>query len=442
MTANSEAITALRQGWQAWTRWKQDHPGMSVDLGGQHITLIDHPSRNEGEPWDFTNCVLRSCTIKGQGRAPMRLNFASADLTETVFLPGAEVQITFDKTTVLSNTAFSRTSVTHTDFTAVRLNQVDFFKATLANTHFGKELVGAKFDRARLLDVDFLDTKFVDCSFSSADLSNCVFDGATFSTTSPSSTTKPLEQARFTKCSFKRTNLGQFPLSRTQFDDCDLREASGISLDSTVMLPTVLSPGASDHWLELSRRYTGANMVFNLIALLVYFSPFVIQAIILTGASHLEQRLARTHSLVRGELNKLPDNEYRAAALRVIDKLRNQQREACLTSSPGATVRANPACLSVFSVVFGLYGDWKWPALVLSVALLLYNACRLLLTMKVAPLRDEERRSLHSPAASSYAWMASLHRWFLRWFAWVAIMAAVGHVLLGLAAPIWMPTLQ
>ncbi|MEM9552652.1 MAG: hypothetical protein AAGC60_00210 [Acidobacteriota bacterium] len=62
----------------------------------------------------------------------------------------------------------------------------------------------------------------------------------------------------------------------------------------------------------------------------------------------------------------------------------------------------------VWEVLLGVdQGVERW---MLTVAVLLYNLLRGVLTWKVGPLRDEEERTDTTPALDSYLWLFYLHR--------------------------------
>lgn len=56
---------------------------------------------------------------------------------------------------------------------------------------------------------------------------------------------------------------------------------------------------------------------------------------------------------------------------------------------------------------------YRWTPLLLTLGLILYNACRLVLTWRVGLLRDEEERSGYSPAFRDYVWLHRAHRFVL-----------------------------
>src|SRR5204862_7829478 len=134
-----------------------------------------------------------------------------------------------------------------------------------------------------------------DCMFESVVANDCQFDNAKLSA-AQGQRVSSLEKAAFTRCSFLDAELRGASVSATHFVDCDLRRVSGLKADNTVMRGTVLSPGAPDVWSVLRRRYTGANMVFNLVALVIFFTPFIFEAIYWSGVNRLQRDALRALS--------------------------------------------------------------------------------------------------------------------------------------------------
>ncbi|MGH7772743.1 MAG: hypothetical protein ACREQA_10990 [Candidatus Binatia bacterium] len=74
----------------------------------------------------------------------------------------------------------------------------------------------------------------------------------------------------------------------------------------------------------------------------------------------------------------------------------------------------------------------------LALALLLYNLCRGLLTLRVGPLREEEEHSSYSPALKDYWWLIWAHRVLLLLFC-VAVASYAWHGWHWLTTPVMLP---
>lgn len=431
-----DILAALCADADAWRAAKAASAN-KVDLNGANLDIPPSTA-----PCDLSGCLLNGCTIRPKSGKTLRLNVADADLSYATFAPGSLLELTVNTDTRLDNARLEGLTLTGTDLRPVHLKNVSFVKSTLRNVQMPRALDKVDFGRSILTKVSFADATLTRCRLASAIATSCNFDGVQFDVgqqrpnrEEQATQGSPFAEARFTSCSFRHARLGNHSLTRTQFINCDLRGATGLVLDDTVMRNTVLSPGAPDSWSILRRSYTGANMAFNLIFLVIFFFPLVLETTYWTGINQVQLGMVKSLSVVNSELAKAPIDEPGVAILAALERVISPQLEQCLRSHTDDAVRANPACLPVWKVLLGV--QHGLPAVILTGILLTYNAFRLLLTWRVAPLRDEERGSFHSPSRRSYAWMIYVH-WAVNGLFFVAVIAAIVHLWPRLIAPVWL----
>jgi len=433
-----EAIDALGQGRAAWDGWRASREAAIV-LDGQSLKL----DASQG-CWNLSGCSLKGCKITAAGA--LQLDLRGADLTNARFAKGGViVSMLLDASSCLTATQFEQVSLSGVDFSANALSGTSFFGSVLRSIRFGGPLVEVSFGRATLNDLDFSDVKLSDCSFASANLNGCRFDNAGLTGSPQIASPVPanpddrpigmsMAQCLLRTCSFLDARFERCSLARAVFIDCDLRRAGGMALDDTVLRSTLQSPDAMDDWTVLHRSYTGTNMVFNLIAMLIFFAPWIAQGLYWSALNQAQLGLVEVAGRVESELARQPEQARNLAVLAAAVRSVDPAFRACLVPTASATRPQHAACRPVWQVLLGAHeGAW---AVGLSALLLAYNAARLFLTWRVALLREDERRSWQSPARASYHWLMGLHRLVLGLMVF-AILAAVLQLGPRLFAPVW-----
>jgi hypothetical protein len=138
--ANREHLEILKQGVEAWNRWRAEKAGLVPDLSGAdlYVGVLNHAN--------LSNTILEGADLN-HGEA-MYASFRSA---------------------MLQNARLDSATLTEADFRAANLDGCSLKSANLANADLRTaNLTGANFQRARLLRTDF------SCAF----LENSDFEGA------------------------------------------------------------------------------------------------------------------------------------------------------------------------------------------------------------------------------------------------------------------------
>ncbi len=288
---------------------------------------------------------------------------------------------------------------------------------------------------------------------------------------------------------FRRANLRHADLTGANLRDTDLSEADvrfvqGLQLDSTIIRHTRFGPRPTDLWSTLRRKYTGVNLLLNLLLLLLFVLPYAAQTLVFVGINRAQvagadllQRLGPvTRALAEAErrLGALSISANEAPAPELADALKARivsqvdaaraaiTRVSSALSTVGPCLREHCRESSVWRQLIGVdRGVGVWLTAVLLIG---YNLCRLLLTVRVGMLRDDEERSgwsppfqygeserPHSPRKRSQ-WRVAMDWWqlyafgygWLKWphrvisvLVWVAITSFVLHMWSVLATPVW-----
>ena len=193
-----------------------------------------------------------------------------------------------------------------------------------------------------------------------------------------------LEHADLRSADFKHANLKHVSLV-----EVDVRGATGITFDQNPVRGMRIEGNAPDPWSQLRRKYTGPWFFVHAALLIAFILPYIAKVIALTAADQ--------------------------AARQVEGYVDTGER------------------VSAFLVLIGWTEAW-YLTLFASI-LLVYNALRAALTMRVGMLRDAEERSGVTPALGEYMGTQGLDDeplWMALWistrdlFRWLATCARRG----------------
>lgn len=218
-------------------------------------------------------------------------------------------------------------------------------------------------------------------------------------------------RADLRESSLRRANLcgADFNSARlldANLEDADLRRVSNLRLDSTIIRNARFSPHSRDLWSVLRRTYTGPRLLFTLLFLVAFFTPYVAKTLFWLGVHRLQVVLPINENFVK-------------------------------------------QTTQVWRLVIG--ADKGWLYWTLAVSLLFYNVCKALMTWFVAPMRDEEERSGRTAYFgrqrdkgvrswidswySAYGWLLWPHRVIAALF-WLAVISLVGHAVYWFSRPV------
>jgi uncharacterized protein YjbI with pentapeptide repeats len=426
---NEKAVEALGQGRVAWQAWRESNPASRPDLSGAKVELDGSPGW-----WDFSGCVMTGCRLSCPG--PLELDLRGSDFSRAEVAPRSTITgLRLDKGSILVGSRFAEVTIQGADFSSVILRETSFFRSSMQRVRFGGQLTEVDFGRAALTNVDLRDCELLGCNLASAKVHESDFDNARLHVAPGGGVPTTLESCVLRGCSFADTDFTGCSVKSAVIADSDLRRAKGLVLDETVLIGTPTSADAKDDWSVLRRSYTGANMVFNLIAMMVFFAPFIFQTLYWSSFNQAQLELIRGLGAAEVELARIPAGEVHAKAIKALQASIDPQFQRCLLGPGGAAASDSPSCRPIWQILLGLHEGW-W-AVVLSLTLLVYNMARLTLTWFVAPLRDEEVRTWHAPKRAAYAWMIHLHR-VVRVLIWVAVAAAFLHLVPHLFSPVWL----
>jgi uncharacterized protein YjbI with pentapeptide repeats len=275
----------------------------------------------------------------------------------------------------LDGACLHRASLAGANMSNARLELTRLEDATLTSARLeGAWLARARLDRAKVMHVHFDDAKLYETCLEDARLIEACFTGA--------------------------------KLDGANFDGANLRAVSGLRFDSNRIHRTQIDGNAKDPWSVLRRKYTGPWFFVHMLLLIVFFAPYAAKFLYLSGLSHGQTFIERQADALEQKLD-----EYGPAvhAIREIEqryKDTHERRRA----------------------VWVLLG-WTegWWACAMAGVLVLYNAIRAFLTLRISALRDAEERSQVTPALEDYWRLFQFHCW-VRLLMYIAIASALFNV--------------
>jgi len=266
-----------------------------------------------------------------------------------------------------------------------------------------------------------------------------------------------LDHADLKGANLQHASFDDATLAGADLERADLRFATGIRFNNTLLRGARLSPHAGDPWSVLRRQYTGTMFSIHLMLFFLFLVPYVARTAMWLGVQRAEVQLAavRNQALVLAAQQGGP-----ARSAQVENVLAQMRLTPCLA----------PECQEwrVWHVLLGLDRGWSHAHLVaLALALVVYNLARALLTWRVGVLRDAEDRSGYTPswiaedvyegrprwqdpprfprlsklrsAIAGYGVLWQVHQLVMRPLVVVAVVSLVVHILHWLRTPIWLP---
>lgn len=170
--ANPEHLAKLKEGVEAWNKWREENPGVKPELEGAHL------SQN-----NLTGANLRDADLNGAG-------FFEADLS-AADLSGAD----------LSRTQLSKATLIESRFIKSNLRRALVNEAQLVGARLiDADLTEAQFTRAALWDADLSGAKLIGADLRKTDLADANLTGADL-------TRAKLSEARLVGTRLENANL-------------------------------------------------------------------------------------------------------------------------------------------------------------------------------------------------------------------------------------------
>jgi uncharacterized protein YjbI with pentapeptide repeats len=151
-------LEILKQGVEVWNKWREENPGMEIDLTGVSLT---------GD--DITNYTLSGVNLSG-------VNLRDAKFSETALvkanLTGANLSRADLFGIYISEADLSGANLNFARLENVNLSKANLSKADLSEARLTKaNLSGAKLTEAKLINVDLVEADLSEANLTGADLS-------------------------------------------------------------------------------------------------------------------------------------------------------------------------------------------------------------------------------------------------------------------------------
>ena len=187
---------------------------------------------------------------------------------------------------------------------------------------------------------------------------------------------------------FARFNRSRLELAG--LDQANLRGATGVLFNCNRADRIEIEGDTPDPWSVLRRAYTGPRFFVHLFLLVLFFAPYAIRTAYLTLESRIQTQTFEQLDEIGRHARRLPTVQ-RTRTFDEIMSVRARVERGFFDSHV-----SRPAAW----VVIG--GARGWRPLGLAIVVILYNAIRAYLTLRVSILRDAEERSGITPALDEY----------------------------------------
>jgi uncharacterized protein YjbI with pentapeptide repeats len=286
----------------------------------------------------------------------------------------------------LSHANLRNASFEGADLSLAKAEGTALFRATFRRAN----LEGARLTDCLLRHTDFTEAKLNDASLARSELDSAVFEKAQARSTT------------FSGCQLQGANFKSADVNGAHFDNADLREVKDILFDSNSSRGARFGYRPSDPWSELRGAYTGPRLVYNIMLTMLALLPYAAQAAMWWAVNMMQSR-------------------------------------ANLVDDAGVAICLAEACTEwrVLELVLGFHRGFF--VSLLTLLLITYSVMRGLLTLRVAPLREDEERSGVLPAKADYLPLQRMH-YVVRALFVVALLSVLYHLGSWLWQPVMLPS--
>ena len=185
--ANMEQVQIVRQGRDAVNRWREEHPGESLDLNACYMSHTRIPMVDLSGS-DLRNSDLMGAMLRRANLSDCRLNpvhLYRADLRQTTFvgslLNGANLRGADCREADFQNTDMDRIILSDANLSGANLRGANLSRANLDRADLtGADLTGATLNGAALTRTNLTNTIFRQSDFYEAVFNTTVLSGADF----------------------------------------------------------------------------------------------------------------------------------------------------------------------------------------------------------------------------------------------------------------------
>lgn len=198
-----------------------------------------------------------------------------------------------------------------------------------------------------------------------------------------------LEYAHLEHADLRLAYLEHANLYAADFEGADVRGADGLRFNGNRVVGIRIKGNAPDPWSVLRRQYTGPWFFVHLLLLAIFFAPYFGHALYLTAKSQFQEWSTEQYNALGERAGDVPGLSEVHAELQRRFREEHEQRRAVW-------------------VLLGVHRGFL--PIVLAAIVVLYNAGRGFLTLRVSLLRDAEERSHTTPGWDEYKRLHTMHR--------------------------------
>ena len=215
--ANQQHLDILRQGVDAWNRWREEHPEIQPDLSDVNLTQLSNANLSHANLSHANLCrtMLAFTDLSGA-------NLSGADVLETILL-----RANFNGTN-LDRTCFSFSNLREASFiNAILINRIIINGANLSKADLSKcNLSGANFSECNLSEAHLVETKLIGTNLVETNLSKADLTGA-----------------KLNDSNLSWSNLSEANLSEADLTGCSIYAISAwnVELQNTIQTGLVIT---------------------------------------------------------------------------------------------------------------------------------------------------------------------------------------------------------
>ena len=421
--ANPDHLAILDQGVKIWNKWREENSSVEPDLSEADLKERVLYVKDEGVGINLQGADLQSTNLENANLENANLKNAkllSANLRNTdlfvanlenanllaINLESANLLASNLKNANLKNANLFVADLKNANLENANLKNANFLAADLenanlknANLHYARlesvylenaNLENANLENAHLENANLRNARLENAHLENANLRNARLENVNLRNARLENANlrnahlenAHLENAHLENAHLENAHLENANFRNTHLENAHLRDVKGLRFNSTMIRNIRLSRN-SDYWTTLKQKYTGARLLFNVLAFAAFIIPYTLNIGLWRGVN-TTQELFQNYIIV-GDI--------------VTEDIVNK----------GPCLQDKCRDLAIWQLLLGWYRKSAWLYVSLSLLLFFYNMLHFFLTRRVNSLRDaEELAGQQTPNLGPSLWKVIL----------------------------------
>ena len=203
----------------------------------------------------------------------------------------------------------------------------------------------------------------------------------------------------FSGARLKQSDFKGAILKEANFSEADIRKAKNIIFDENKVYRTHIEGPARDPWTSLRRKYTGPWFFIHLLLLIVFVFPIVSRIGFLSTMAEIQHMAIDMQNQIHDRSVNDSDFLYHDVQRSIVIKDGYEMADSFLEKL-STYFKKNGKTVPAWWILLG--GHHGWLYFLLTLAIIIYNILRGVLTVKVSQLREAEERAQVTPCIEYY----------------------------------------